>query len=374
MIKIGVIGGGINSAVGKAHMSALALTNLFRLEAGCFSRNENVKKATANAYSIQDKKLYLNYTELIDKEKSTLDAVLILTPTDQHKNQVIYALKSGLSVICEKSLTTSVEEAIEIKKYLDNSSASLFVIYNYLGYPMIKELRNMIRSGKLGSVNNIQIEMPQEGFIRTSNGQALVPQEWRLKDHVIPTISLDLGVHLHMMIHYLTAQKPLRTTAVSRSLGNFHNIIDDVNALIEFTNGLVCNMWYSKAAIGHRNGLRIRIYGSKGSASWLQAEPETVEYADTEGNRMLIDRNSPGIQISNSDRYNRFKAGHPAGFVEALANYYCDLANSIVNQSKDLSSNDEVFGFNESLEGLHLFESIATSSEKKCWIEINQSE
>jgi predicted dehydrogenase len=374
MIKIGVIGGGLNSAVGKAHMSAIALTNRFSVETACFSRNKNVNKATADAFSIRDEKLYLDYTELIDKEKSTIDAVLILTPTNQHKDQVIYALKAGLSVICEKSLTTSVEDALEIKKYLSNSGVSLFVIYNYLGYPMIKELRNMIQSGKLGNITNIQIEMPQEGFVRTSNGQALVPQKWRLEDHLIPTISLDLGVHLHMIIRYLTGEKPLRTMAMSRSLGNFHNIIDDVNALIEFTNGLGCNMWYSKSAVGHRNGLGFRIYGTKGSAFWLQTEPEIVHYSDIEGRHMLIDRNSPDIHIANSDIYNRFKGGHPAGFIEALANYYYDLAEKITSKQQDESTKDEVFGFSESLEGLQLFQAIANSSEKNFWEDINLSE
>lgn len=370
MIRIGIIGGGLNSAIGKAHMSALALTNRFRVGAACFSRYDNVNIATAKAFNIRHEKLYFDYTQLIENEKSTIDAILILTPTDQHKDQVICALKSGYSVICEKSLTTSVEDALEIGIFLKHSEASLNVIYNYLGYPMVKELRQMIRSGKLGKVISIQIEMPQESFIRTSNGQPLLPQKWRLKDNSIPTISLDLGVHLHMMIHYLTGEKPMRVTGVSRSFGNFHKVIDDVNALIEYTNGLECNMWYSKAAIGHRNGLRIRVYGSKGSASWLQTEPEIVEYADIEGNRMLIDRNSPGITIANSERYNRFKGGHPSGFVEALANYYLDLADQFNDRSTRVNSSSEVFGFNESLEGLQLFESIALSSEKKCWLEI----
>lgn len=371
MIKVAILGGGLNSAVGKAHISALSISSIFSIEAACFSRNDKVNKSTALEFNVSEKYLYSDYSVLIESQKGKIDFIIILTPTDQHADQVILALKNGISVICEKALTTSVEKASEIQEYLENGQLSLFVIYNYLGYPMIKELRNLIINGKLGKILSIQVEMPQEGYIRTVDGKPIVPQNWRLRDYEIPTISLDLGVHLYIIIYYLTREYPLKAIAVARNIGNFKGIVDDVNVLIEYTNNLFSNMWYSKAALGYRNGLLIRVFGSKGSATWLQTSPEYIQFSDSNGNKMVLDRNSPGVQVSNSDRYNRFKGGHPAGFVEALANYYCDIADVFQNKNQKNSSNKEVFGYKESIEGLRLFNAVKESSEKKCWIDIN---
>lgn len=370
MIKIGIIGGGINSAVGKAHIAALTMTRKFEIIAAAFSRDEQVNFSSGKYYGLSIDKLYSDYKSLINNKKDKLDFVLILTPTDQHKEQVIYAFKNNIHVICEKALAISCEEAEEIKSEQFSSKSKLYVIYNYLGYPMIKELKQMILHEKIGNIFSIQIEMPQEGFIKLNNGKIVVPQEWRLIDHEIPTISLDLGVHLHILIYYLTSSSPKNVIAISKSRGNFENIIDDVNAIIQYTNGLVCNMWYSKAALGHRNGLKLRIYGTKGSAYWEQMNPEFIYYNDLEGNSSIIDKSSSNLYIANNKEYNYFKPGHPSGFVEALSNYYFDLSLEFTNQRIYSNSNSEVFGIDESIEGLKLFSAISKSSSENTWVEI----
>lgn len=369
MIKIGVIGGGLNSAVGRAHLSALALANSYEITVASFSRNEEQNKKTAHFINLNENKIYNDYKKLIDENKDQIDLVLVLTPTDQHKDQVIYALKNGLNVICEKALGTSVEEIQEIRTHLMESKQRLYVIYNYLGYPMVKELKYMIQNGFLGNVHTVQIEMPQEGFTKLINGQSIVPQSWRLKDQFIPTISLDLGVHLHMLVHYLTQKVPFRVSASSKSRGNFKNIIDDVNAIIEYSDEMTCNMWYSKSALGHRNGLAIRVYGTKGSANWIQMDPEYIQFNTAEGLCMKIDRTSPGITIANSSKYNLFKGGHPLGFVEALSNYYRDLAENFTAFGEAINKK-EVFGLVESLEGMNLLKAIALSSNENKWIQL----
>jgi predicted dehydrogenase len=370
VLKLGIIGGGVNSAVGKAHFSALALSNLFVVSAACFSRNNECNLETANWIGLSSENVYSDFKELIDKRNHDLDAILILTPTDQHCDQVVYALRNGINVICEKSLTTSLSEAYRISESLKKSHSKLFVIYNYLGYPMVKELKNMIHDGKLGNIHSLKLEMPQEGFIRKVNGKPILPQEWRLKDNEIPTVSLDLGVHLHMLAYYLTGASPIRTASISKTQGNFKGIVDDVNALIEYSGNISCDMWFSKIASGHRNGLTVRIYGTEGNASWIQTEPENIFFSDIEGNRMIIDRNSPNVEISRNETYHRFKGGHPAGFIEALANYYIDIAKAFHNKYDRTDVSSEVFGIEESIEGLKLFKAISDSSKNKCWIEL----
>jgi predicted dehydrogenase len=368
-IKVAFLGGAMNSAVGNAHYSALLMDNIYELVSGCFSLNDDNNHKTAEQYGVSPDRVYANLDELILGEKDLIDAIIILTPTDQHFAQVVQCIEHDIPVICEKALGTNSEEITQIKSALERHNGFLSVIYNYLGYPMIKEIRRLISKNVLGKVNFIQIEMPQEGFLRIDHdGAPIVPQDWRLKDYEVPTISLDLGVHLHMFIKYLTGEMPTATVSKSSSYGNFPSVIDNINCLIEYTNNVSCNMWFSKIAIGNRNGLKLRIYGEKGSAEWVQESPEIIHLSDSKGRRCLIDRGNEEVEISNQQRYSRFKVGHPAGFLEAFANYYQDIAITLQHYKahRDVKF-DECYGIDEAYEGLRLLEAIQKSSISRSW-------
>ena len=166
--------------------------------------------------------------------------------------------RNNVPIICEKALVTCSEEATDIRALLLERAGFLAVTYNYTGYPMIRELRQMIAQGRFGKIQQIHIEMPQEGFARMgNNGNPIVPQDWRLHDGPVPTISLDLGVHLHMMVRFLTGEKPMEVAATSNTYGNFAQITDNVSCIARYTNNLNCNIWYSKTALGYRNGLKL---------------------------------------------------------------------------------------------------------------------
>lgn len=353
-LKVAFIGGGINSAVGQAHKIALQMDGNFELVAGCFSRDAETNFRTAEAWGVDSKRVYETYNELLSLEKGRLDAVLVLTPTPSHKEIVVECLMSGFLVVCEKSLAMSVREAEEIKACMDRYKGKLVVTYNYSGYPMLRELRERIRRGQLGKLEQILIEMPQEGFSRLNNqGAPHIPQSWRLKDHSIPTLSLDLGVHLHQIINFLSQEKPLEVIGFQSHFGNFKEVVDNVHCLASYTNGLVCNIWYGKTAFGYRNGLRIRVFGTEGAAEWLQMTPERLVFSDNKGRQFILDRASSDNIVANEKRYNRFKVGHPAGFIEAFANYYHDVADFIRSSGADTGN---VFGLELALEGLEMLE------------------
>ncbi len=369
-LKVGFLGGGINSAVGYAHYSALHIDNMFKIVCGAFSLNKKINQKTGDAYKINKSRVYSNIEELIKYEKNKLDAVIVLTPTDQHHQQIVKLLDNNFAVICEKALACSLEELQFIDESISKNNGYLAVIYNYLGYPMVRELKHMIKNGSLGRINQIQIEMPMDPFARVSgdDGSPIKPQNWRLEDKHIPTISLDLGVHLHMLVYYLTGEIPLKVISKYDSYGNFPAVIDNINCLIEYSNSVTCNMWYSKVAIGYRNGLKVRVFGDKGSALWYQENPENLIYADNFGNRKIIDRGNDDVVICNEERYTRFKVGHPSGFIEAFANYYNDIANSLnsFKTSKEFIPS-ECFGFKEAMEGIKLFTAINKSNASKKW-------
>lgn len=372
-LKVAFLGGAFDSAVGRAHRAAIEMDQRFELISGCFSRKPEVSKSTALKYGIATSRSYADIDQFLSAEKNELDAVVIMTPQDQHSDHVIKCLETGLPVICEKALVGTVEEAVLIKEKLLSSQGFLAVTYNYTGYPILRELKYMIQQGRLGKIQQVQIEMPQEGFSRLgAGGLPLTPQEWRLRDSKIPTLSLDLGVHIHMMIRFLTGEHPLEVVSTSKSYGNFKQVTDSISCLSNYSNDMTCNIWYTKSALGHRNGLKLRVFGSKGSAEWIQESPEYLNMADNTGNRLLVDRASNNINISNQSRYTRFKAGHPAGFIEAFANYYYDVADALECYllKKEKTAQEYVFGINESLEGLQMLEAISRSSANKRWEEV----
>jgi predicted dehydrogenase len=278
-------------------------------------------------------------------------------------------LGAGLPVICEKALATSSAEALAIHRQLAEHGGFLAVTYNYTGYPMLRELRQMVADGRFGKIEQIHVEMPQDGFARFgSDGSPLVPQAWRLRDGRVPTISLDLGVHLHMMVRFLTDETPVEVVATSNTYGNFGQVVDNVSCLARYTNNLNCNIWYSKTALGYRNGLKLRLFGEQGAAEWVQENPEYLTLTDHYGTKSVVDRASRDIKVANQGRYARFKVGHPAGFVEAFANYYCDTADALAAHLAGQSvAGEYVFGIEDALQGLRVLEAIADSSANRCW-------
>jgi len=170
------------------------------------------------------------------------------------------------------------------------------------------------------------------------------------------------------MIAFLTGEHPIEVVGREDSFGFFSQIVDDVLCMANYTDDIAVQMWYSKVALGNRNGLRIRVYGTDASAEWYQAEPEILKLHDKLGNNMIIDR-SNDLAVGQQDRYNRFKVGHPGGFIEAYANYYWDMAELLdcYKSGKQMNSN-YLLDVNSSIEGLKLFEAVHESATTHQWI------
>jgi len=366
--SLGFIGGSLNSAVGYAHFAASTMDNKWSLDASCFCRDAQLNHQTAQAYGVIPERDYDSWQEMLRNEKGRLDAIAVLTPTPFHYEIVMACLREGFPVICEKSLVTNSADAVNILEARSCNNGFLAVTYNYSGYPMVRELRNMIQKGTLGKILHFQAEMPQEGFIRVdSQGNKPAPQSWRLSDGLIPTIHLDLAVHLHQVIYYLTGQQPVEVISDQGTFGWFPDIIDNVTALCRYSDDVQGQVWFSKSALGHRNGLRIRIYGSKASAEWFQLNPEELLVSHVDGRREILDRAS-SVEVTNLRRYNRFKAGHPAGFIEAFANLYSDIADCLRQyKSTGQWKSEDVFSVELAIEGLRLLEAMKTSVETKSW-------
>ncbi len=367
-LTLGFIGGSLQSAVGYAHHVSSIMDNQWALAAGCFTRDRRLNLATAEAYGVAAERAYEDWRYMLEAEKGRLDAIMVLTPTPTHCEVVAACLRAGFPVVCEKALATSSEEIKEIIAVRDAVKGFLAVTYNYSGYPMVRALKRIIEDGRLGCILHFQVEMPQEGFIRVdSQGNKPMPQSWRLHDGNVPTIYLDLAVHLHHLVYFLTGQSPHEVVTDQGSFGWFPEVVDNVISLCRYGNGMHGQIWFSKASLGHRNGLRLRIYGSKGSAEWFQANPEDVLLSYADGRRETLDR-AAGVELADLKRYNRFKAGHPAGFVEAFANLYTDIANCLRQfQATGEWHSDDVFSGELALEGLSMIEAMVISARSRGW-------
>lgn len=358
-LRLAFIGGGLNSVVGNTHRIAAELDHRWDLVAGCFSTHEDINRKTAEVWNVPE--LYSDWQELLHGEIGKIDAVAILTPTPNHYEMARVAMMKGYDVICEKTLTSTAEEADILVRIAQERGRFLTVINNYTGYPMVRELKRMIEDGQLGSIKHIQAEMPQEGFIRyVGEGVMPQPQNWRLSDGVVPTIYLDLGVHLYHIVDFLCGVQPESMQTVHASAGFFPNIVDDVTSVCRFTNNVSGSFWFSKIALGNRNGLRIRLYGDQASAQWYQMDAETITVYDKNGNIRTLDRASPGMQLATQTRYNRFKSGHPAGFIEAFGNYYYDIADSLLEFRESGKMNTRwILSVEQAAAGMHSLEQMA---------------
>lgn len=370
-LSLGVIGGSLRSAVGYAHFVACRMDNRWSLDAGCFSTDAEINSDTAQAYGVSPLRTYQTWQELLVEEGSRVDAVLVLSPTPSHFEMVIACLEAGVPVICEKSLAVSSSDVRRLIDVRNAKNGFLAVTYNYSGYPMVRELRRIIASGCLGKILHFQAEMPQEGFVRTDpQGNKPVPQRWRLSDGEIPTVYLDLGVHLHQLVHHLIRQEPLWVVADQSRSGWFPEVIDNVMCLAKYSDNVRGQLWFSKSALGHRNGLKLRIYGSEGSAEWCQANPEELLLSFAGGRREILDRASC-VSIANETRYNRFKSGHPAGFLEAFANLYGDIADCLsVHRATGVWHSDDVYGAELAFDGLRFLEAVTLSAKTSQWCSV----
>lgn len=351
------------------------MDGLFRVDAGVFSRHADVNCQTGKRWNVQSDRIYDRIERLLQSEAGRLDAVVVLTPTPDHAETVLKALEAGFAVICEKALAASSADALRIAKVVEETDGFVAVTFNYTGYPIVRELRQMIAQGRLGRITHIHAEMPQEGFVRlNANGELASPQKWRTADGAIPTVALDLGDHLYHLVRFLTGERPLELVAVESTHGAVDGVVDNVMCLAKYTGGIDCCYWFGKSALGHRNGLRLRIYGQEGAVEWRQTTPEDLCFTDVHGQTTLLDRGSITVSLSNQPRYTRFKAGHPAGFIEAFANLYDDIGAALTARRDGLSfASDYVFDAADSVDGLVALETMTASAKTRQWTKVLSS-
>ena len=365
-LRLGILGGGINSAIGKVHLVASQLDGHWNVVGGAFSRDQAINNLTANSWGV--KNCYRDLDDICNHAED-FDAVCVLTPTPSHYHHVSRLLNSGINVICEKSLTSDSHLASELIDLSEKTGKRLFTTYNYSGYAMVREIQHQIKGGELGDLLHIRIEMPQEGFIKTlPNGEIPEVQDWRKIDEGLPTLSLDLGVHTQHLSYFITGERIDSLVSHSGHKGWNNGTVDFVETLAKYKNGLTGSFFFGKAFLGNRNGLKVFVYGSNSSLIWIQTRPDELIKSSKDGKIEILDYASPGLLEANKQRYQRFKPGHPTGFIEAFANVYKDIADSFLLPSSEFA--EHIFHPMEARMDLVELEAMQVSSKNQSWISV----
>ena len=375
-LKYGMVGGGEGSFIVDVHRKALGLVGGAELVCGCFDINQQNNVHSGLKYGIEEQRIYKDYTEMSEAEATRPDRpdfVVIVTPNYLHYPVAKEFLSKGFNVVCEKPLCFEVEEAQELKRIADEKNLLFNITYTYIGYPMVKQARYMVRNGDIGEVTVVMAEYAQEWVGELCEKTGGKPSVWRNDPKVngkAGTVG-DIGTHIESVVSYITGLGIISLCANLRVIGKGMNLDTNGEILVKYDNGASGMYWCSQVAYGHNNGLRIRIFGTKGSIEWEQEDPCRLKVSiQGEPARILVQGKD---YIADSVRkYCRLPAGHPEGFYEAFANLYTAFTGALLKKryGYELTKDDLDFaGIMEGTNGVKFMTRCIESSKNDCsWI------
>jgi predicted dehydrogenase len=333
-LRLGVVGGGPGSFIGAVHRTAARLDDHYEVVAAVLSRNPERSRAAALAIGIADVRAYGDHLELLAKEAERadgIDVLAIMTPNRSHHPIARDALARGLDVICDKPLTTTVADALDLVQRVRKSGLVFCTTYNYTGYPMVRHARAMVRSGALGAIRQLHVEYIQGHLAAATEADRDPTANWRFEaaEGGAALVLGDIGTHAHHLAAFVTG---LELSEVAAELGSAvpgRQVADYAHLLLRFANGARGSMWVTNSAAGAEHGLHLRVFGENGGLEWHQEEPNGLLYRPQGGFAQVLTRGRPGLS-PEAERATRIVLGHPEGFHEAFANLYADAAEAIV--------------------------------------------
>lgn len=362
-IRYGMIGGGPGAFIGGVHRMAAALDGEFELVAGAFSSDPDRSAEMGQALNLDPARVHGAWSDLIALEAARpeaerIDVVVVVTPNHLHHPVAKAALEAGFHVICDKPLTRTVDEAEELARLVDHTGQVFCVTHNYTGYPLVKEARERVRDGELGEVRKVVVEYSQGWLSTLLEAEGQKQAAWR-SDPAKAGISSalgDIGTHAHNLVEYVTGAGVTHLLADLGSVVPGRRLEDDAVVLLRLHRdresgraqpsptvippasggdstyvgppGIRGVLIASQVALGERNHLRLRIYGSDGALDWCQETPDELRLVEADGTERILHSGTASLSQA-AQAATRLPAGHPEGFVEAFANVYRGVAQAI---------------------------------------------
>ena len=380
-LRMGMIGGGPGSFIGAVHRMAAALDGQIELVCGAFSSKPEKSKQTGASLYLDTSRVYDSYIEMFEKEKALpdhqrMDFVSIVTPNHLHFEPAILALQNGFHVVLDKPATFNLTEAKQLADIVATSGKYLCLTHAYTGYPMIKEARQQIRSGKFGLIRKVYVEYPQGWLSTFLEGENQKQASWRTdpaKSGIAGAMG-DIGTHAFNLAEYVTGLQVVKICADVNSIVPGRRLDDDGAALLNFNNGSSGVLMATQVAAGEENNIKIRVYAEKGGIEWKQEDANTL-LVKWMGKPLEIWRAGSAYLSGVAKKHCRIPAGHPEGYLEAFANLYRNFALCVQaglnNERQDCDTYDFP-GIDEGVRGMLFIEKIIESSRSnKKWIDFS---
>lgn len=334
-IRYGMVGGGQGAFIGGVHRIAARIDGEFRLVAGALSSDPDRAAKSGAELGLDPDRSYSSFQEMAEREAARpdgIEAVAIVTPNHMHFPAAKAFLEAGIHVICDKPLTSTLEDAKTLADIAAESGKLFVLTHNYTGYPMVRQARAMVEEGLLGEIRVVHAEYPQDWLTEAVESKQAA---WRTdpKKSGAGGATGDIGTHAYNLARFVSG---LELDSLAADLSAFvpGRVLDDnAHVLLRFKSrggapaarGM---LWASQVAPGNENALKLRVYGSKGGLEWHQEQPNHLWFTPFGEEKRLITRNGAGAGAAAA-RVSRVPGGHPEGYLEAFATIYAEAARAI---------------------------------------------
>jgi predicted dehydrogenase len=330
-IRIGMVGGGEGAFIGAVHRMAARLDDHYTLVAGALS--STAEKSLRSGAALGLERVYPDYRAMAAAEAARddgIEAVVIVTPNDQHAPVAKAFLDAGIHVICDKPVTTTLEDARGLELLAKKQGRIFALTHNYTGYPMVRHARRMVADGALGTVRVVQVEYAQDWLSGPLESTGQKQAEWRTdpKRSGAGGCIGDIGTHAFNLADYVTGLEVQELCAELSTFVAGRRLDDNVQVMLRYASGARGLLWASQVAPGNENALRLRVYGSLGGLAWQQEHPNQLHWSPLGQPTQVIAR---GTAAANADaaRVTRIPSGHPEGYLEGFATIYSEIAQAI---------------------------------------------
>jgi len=331
-LRLGMIGGGPGSFIGMVHRTAARLDDQYELVAGAFSSDPERSREMGQHCFLDPHRVYVDWRDMIRTEQARSegrpDAIAVVTPNHLHHAPARACLEAGFHVICDKPMTTTWADAVDLADTVARTGHLLALTHNYSAYPQVRLARAMVQAGELGALRLVQVEYLQEWLATAQEATGNRRAEWKTDPARAGAGGAlgDIGTHAYQLAAFVTGQSPSSLCAELSSFVPGRRLDDNAHVLLRYDGALRGMLWASQVAIGGKNGLRLRLVGEKGALAWHQEQPNQLEFARHGEPLRILERQAAASVASAASR---LPAGHPEGFLEAFARLYSDFAEQL---------------------------------------------
>jgi predicted dehydrogenase len=369
-LRLGMVGGGPGAFIGGVHRIAARLDDRYELVAAALS--SDAVRSLAGARELHIPRAYRSFEEMASSESKRADGievVSIVTPNNLHHAPAKAFLEAGIHVICDKPLTTTLGDALDLAETVKRTGLVFGLTHNYTGHPMVRQAREMISAGELGTIRLVQAEYVQDWLTTPLEKTGQKQAEWRTDPaRSGPAGSLgDIGTHAYNLACFVTGLSCQQVAADVTTFVSGRRLDDNIHVMLRFSKGAKGGLWATQVAPGNENNLSLRVYGEKAGLEWRQEDPNQLGFTPLGETRRTIRRGSAGTGPAAAHA-TRVPSGHPEGYLEAFAQLYTDLAEQITAKIEKRSPNPEsllVPGVVDGVEGVKFINAVLESSRNR---------